>query len=498
MTESQLHQASLHVDQTDPDVIVLYNTAPPTGLPGMTVTLAVGIDIEIDPSSPLPSSITLSHISKATWDGLSTILAPSATAELRAIIEHHQSNQSPVVQFAAGPDWMAVLELGQLLWDLHWNPLPHDKALLALDLIRAQRRTQHLTKNPPNPAFIPLALPAVIELKEQQAHDRLDQETELLLTQSLEAAPELNQPAPDMVRHLNPALTPDEISYTLTARPLGPGVLLAGTPDWRLTGHGPAMTSAHSIQVTPHGKVPGAVTITVPAKPGAGTATTPSYQAFITTQNDQLLATTTLHYEAVSNQYIGHTHTRAMPSPKDNVHLRHNGNIATPNNRTHEHLQAIASRYLSGQPTHSPLTKWHSSQSPEPAALDWFLFELTSSPIPTGETNRGMSTEEANRGLGTSETALEYEFKAGGLKRTRITAEFGLSSDGDHVLSLTVRSYPQSGDKFCLDVSLAHPDGAVTVHTTDTQIARKSTMAFKIFGVSPNARPATVTLRVVP
>ncbi len=483
------------VDLTDAGTVWLRSLQQPSGLPIMLVSLIEEVDIWVDPSRQQPASISFRKPTAETWTVLETIMASPPLWSLQDILKRDDGARTVELDFAPGPRWADVRELGQLLWDLHWNPLAHDKALLALDLIRLQHRTQDITHNPPNPAFVPVALPAVLELKEQRGHHRLDPHTERLLSEALAAAPVFNEPTMETIRHLRPALTPAQIAQTLEPRKAADGALLTGTPDWRLTGHGPALTSADSIQVTHHAQVPEAITVTVPTKPGTNPENTPSYEATLSTPGGRLLATTSLNYDSASSAYVGHTHVRRTPSTHDHIDLRHPENTIPARQDAYQDLQAHTCRYLQMNPTHSLLTQWQANQQPatnlHQDEFDWFLFEL-STREQTGVT-RG-----SERGHAAGDTAEgpqhSFSFKAKELGRTIIEAYFETATDGTEDLVLIVRNFPTSGEQIHLTVTLEGPGGGKSVRTTETLPSRKSTTTFKLRSASPEMLPVSIAL----
>lgn len=483
------------IDLSDARTVWLRSVQQPSGLPMMPVSLIEEVDIWVDPSLQEPASISFRKPTAETWTVLETIMAAPALSLLQDTLSRDDDPRNVELDFAPGPRWADVRELGQLLWDLHWNPLAHDKALLALDLIRLQHRTQEITHNPPNPAFVPVALPAVMALKEHHSHHRLDPDTERLLSEALAAAPVFDEPTIKTVRHLRPALTPAQIAQTLDPQKVADGAVLTGTPDWRLTGHGPALTSADSIQVTHHAQVPEAITITVPTKPGTNPENTPSYEATLSTSEGSLIATTSLNYDPASSAYVGHTHVRRTPSRHDHVDLRHPGNTIPARHDAYQELQANISEYLRMNPTHSLLTRWQANQ--QPAAdlhqddFDWFLFEL-STQEQTGVTRgseRGGAAGDKAEGPQRS-----FSFRARKLGRTVIEAYFETATDGSEELVLIVRNFPTSGEQIHLTVTLEGPEGEESLRTTETLPSRRSTTTFTLGSVSSQMLPTSITL----
>jgi len=313
--------------QRQDDSLAITGPGPNTGLPTIVLWLGPTLTVEIDPSREAPVRIDTDDYARDRGT-LALLLAPETVHKLDTAADGH----SVPLGFTPGPEWPKVHALAARQWNLEWSPLPHDPALLALDLVAAKHVVAHLTNDTPSPALLDAAYPAAQALQRLldtgglSAEARAEVEASL---QALEACTPLNYTPPQRPYTLPMPLTREEIREILDPPPEDPDAILIGSPDWRLVGNGPAATAENTIIVTHHPSRPGAVTITVPAQPHTDPSTVPSYQAFITDpQTHNTIAAATIAYSPATKTYTGNSLPRRPLTASDLIDIRH-ASIAT-------------------------------------------------------------------------------------------------------------------------------------------------------------------------
>jgi hypothetical protein len=328
--------------QHSEDLIIL--TAPVTAsehMPTTVIALGPDLTVEINPVDDLPARIVCENYpeNKAR---IETILGPKAVAQIEAAKPggHH-------ISFTPGPGWTLLQNLANRRWDLSWNPLPLDPALLALDLLRAEHQAITLTGELPDPRLAITAYPAAQTLQRLLDIDDIASEYRRQVIEALDAS-EANTPMnhKDATPYTLPVpIAPEELRAVLDPAPTLPGALATGSPDWRLTGHGPAATAENTIIVQAHPTDPAAITITTHAAPHSAPERTPAYQALITDPaTHRTIAATTLRHNPGNNSYVGHTTPRRPVTAADFVDIRHPKNPAAPSIDPFERKKAQITR----------------------------------------------------------------------------------------------------------------------------------------------------------
>jgi len=276
------------------------------GLPTMVLWLGPTLTVEIDPSQAAPVRIDTEDYTQDR-----STIAAILGAQAAAALDDAPDKLPLEFEFVPGPDWANVRALADQQWTMEWNPLPHDRALLALDAIRAQRSTVHLTHDTPSTGLLDTAYPAARALQRLLDTDAIAPTAREVVQRSLdayEASTPLDYTVPAEQPYTIPLpLTTEEIHAVLDPAPIDPEAILTGSPDWRLVGNGPAATAENAITVRNHATRPGALTVTVPAIAHSDPSSVPSYQALITDpQSQRVVAAATLAFTPATNAYTGH------------------------------------------------------------------------------------------------------------------------------------------------------------------------------------------------
>lgn len=312
-----------------------------SALPTIVVRLSHTLLIEVDPTSSTPVEIrTMDYSRDRTL--LGKLIGEPGVSILDRITD--TSTTSFKIPFTATEAWQCVLELAQAEWALHWNPLPLDPSLLSLDLVRAQYQAIHLTGELPDKSTAMIAHEAAQALERLLAAGTVSEEATDRVRQAVRAVLDSLPLGYAATTHytLPLPLSEEQSRQILDPLPPNPSALTTGSPDWRLTGHGPAASAENSITVIRHARNTRAITITVPAKPHTNPENTPTYQAFITDPETRAtVAAATLTYGAESGEYTGHTIPQRSVRPSDQVDIRHYNN---PNPPTTDPAARIQSR----------------------------------------------------------------------------------------------------------------------------------------------------------
>lgn len=302
-----------------------------SALPTIVIRLSQTLLAEIDPTSHAPVEIRTMDYSR------DRIMLGKLVGEQGVNILDRRPNPSATsvsIPVTLTEDWRSVLELAAAEWAMHWNPLPLDRALLSLDLVRAQHQTIHLTGELPDKDAAAVAYPAAQALERLLVAGTVSPEATDQVRQAIRAVQDsLPIDYTDTSPYTLPLpLSDEQTRQILEPMPLSPTALTTGSPDWRLTGHGPAAGAENSITVTRHARNIRAITISVPAKPNTSPEGTPAYQAFITDPDTRAtIAAATLSYEAAeSGVYTGHTIPQRSVRSSDQVDIRHYNNPNPP------------------------------------------------------------------------------------------------------------------------------------------------------------------------
>lgn len=302
-----------------------------SALPTIVIRLSQTLLAEIDPTSPVPVEIRTLDYSRDRALLSKLIGEPSTVA-----LDRHFDTKTPHVSIPFSPTeyWQVVLELASAEWTLHWNPLPLDPALMTLDLVRAQHQAIQLIGELPEKEAASSAYPAAQALERLVSAGAISPEATEQVRQAVRA---VEDSLPLGYTDTTPYTLPVSISdalfrQILDAMPPNNNALATGSPDWRLTGHGPVAGSEDSISVLGHARHPRAITIKVPTKPHTSPEHTPTYQAIITDpETKSPVATATLSYDAAeSGVYTGHTIPLRPVRPTDQVDIRHYNNSNPP------------------------------------------------------------------------------------------------------------------------------------------------------------------------
>jgi hypothetical protein len=330
----------LFLDRSDDGIVITTTATTNEWLPTVVINLGPDLTVEINPAKNIPIRIASDNYPQDR-QRLEAILGPEATALIDI------AGPGTRLPFKPGPWWTTVHELAEQRWNLDWNPLPLDPTLLALDLLCAEQQALTLTGDLPDLDLAKRAYPAAQTLSRLLESDAIAPESRARVSEAIEAS-ETNTPLnhTDITPYTLPLpLTSEEVSAILEPS-LPPAASIAtGSPDWRLSGHGPASTAENAIFVLPHGTNQNAITITIQAKPHTHPENTPTYQALITDPGTgHTSAIATLRYNPASNTYTGHTTPRAPIRKTDLVDIRHPSIGAKPQLVPEERQSALRVR----------------------------------------------------------------------------------------------------------------------------------------------------------
>lgn len=303
----------------------------PGPVPTVHVNAGEDISVEIDITrTSAPVSVTV-HDLKAASARLCDLFGVTTGRELicRASAGMDTDGGGSLV-FEAGPAWNGLVAAAYQEWVFFWNPLPLDPALSALDTVAAAYRIPGFGGATTARQHAPTSLPAVQVLERLLEAGQISDHARDVVSQGIEAVRASLVPGsanPETPYTLPLALTATDLDLILTDGPVpGPGetgVILVGSADWRLTGHGPAATAENKILVTKHHRNPEAITFTVPTQPTSAEGPIPVYDAFITEpETGKLIAHTTLR-PTTSGVLQGHALPARPVRATDHVDIRH-------------------------------------------------------------------------------------------------------------------------------------------------------------------------------
>lgn len=323
------------------NTLAITGETPVADLPAVVLTLGISLTVEITPGSNIPVRLATEDYADDK-ERLEALIGAETISFIEGI-----GDGTCTVSFTPCPDWDLAVDLAMQQWNLSWNPLPLDPELLALDLLRAQHESIALTGTLPDQNLAKTAYPAAQALQRLLNANAITAEAQATVARALDASSAstpLNYT--DTTPYtLSDPLTQAEIQSILDPAPPTPGALATGSPDWRLTGHGPVATAENTITVLPHKTNQDAVTIIAPAKPRSRPERTPVYQALITDPTTgHTIATTTLRYNGATNTYTGHTTPRRPITSADLVDIRHRAVGAGPLRAAEERLAAYRVR----------------------------------------------------------------------------------------------------------------------------------------------------------
>lgn len=303
-----------------------------------TVSISAGdnITVEIDITrTSAPVSVTI-HNTDAAADSLYQIFGATTGREVirRAKLAEHDNNEvqaSAPLMFTPGPSWNGLLAAAYQEWTVYWNPLPLDRSLNALDSVAAGQKNRAFDGARTANLNAAEALPAARALQRLLDAGLVDEIAISSVRAALDAVQENVQPGTpepedpytlpiflpeaDLNAILDPALATE-------ASPMQ-GLLLIGSPDWRLTGHGAAATAEDTIRVVTHTRNPHAITVTVPTQRTTATGPTPAYSAIITEPHTGTIIAHAALKPASGNILVGHSLPTRPIQPTDHVDIRH-------------------------------------------------------------------------------------------------------------------------------------------------------------------------------
>ncbi|NWL10465.1 hypothetical protein DM793_04000 [Paenarthrobacter nitroguajacolicus] len=536
MNSDQRPALSIEADLNGTQVRVLERGTIPT----VHVRLGSNVTVEVDiTKTHAPISITIQnprHSAVVLCDLLGTATAHELILRATNPGEHLKDIGRNPLTFEAGPAWAGLLAAAYQEWILFWNPLPFEPSIAALDMVAASHQNRAFGGAEEARKHAPEALSAVRMLQNALKAGLIRGEalqTVLLAIDAFEANFLPGTPKPE-IDPVHPELISEstQTAFLRNDSPLAPShdVILTGSPDWRLTGHGPLSTSEDSIWVHPHHRNSTAITVTAHTSPTAKRPF-PAYEALITEPHTgDLIAYTTL-ISRDETLVSGHAIPSRPIRTTDHVDIRHpllHGNPETnPERRDTERARREAARstvrerlHLSDYsraipPTLSELAlngrlflstgtgdngktataqsgkaSRPADESPLTDDFDWFLFELSTSSHERTDVSRGSQDAPHNR----ADAAKKKTFTSPVLTDSAITASF--DTDGT-TLRATLRRYPHAGHHVGLMIVLDHPDGSTSTYTTDTQLSgsRGVPLKYKLTEVRPESRIISIGVR---
>lgn len=309
----------------------------PGSAPTVSISAGDNITVEIDITrTSAPVSVTV-HNTDAAADSVYQIFGATTGREVirRATLAEHDNNEmqaSAPLTFTPGPAWNGLLAAAYQEWTLYWNPLPLDRSLNALDSVAAGQKNRAFDGARTASLNAAEALPAARALRRLLDAGLVDETAIRSVRAALDAIQENVQPTAETEAE-DPYTLPlplseadrDAILYnaSATAASPGAGLLLTGSPDWRLTGHGAAATAEDTIRVATHTRNPHAITVTVPTQRTTATGPTPAYSAIITEPHTGTLIAHATLKPASGNILVGHSLPTRPIQPTDHVDIRH-------------------------------------------------------------------------------------------------------------------------------------------------------------------------------
>ncbi|MBT2565918.1 hypothetical protein J7I84_05285 [Arthrobacter sp. ISL-85] len=299
--------------------------------PAPTVSVSAGdyMTVEIDVTRTIaPVSVTIHDTERAVVSLCDLFGTGTAREILRrgTFSRPGQADNNAPLAFEPSSAWDGLLAAAYQEWSLYWNPLPLDGPLFALDTIAAAHRNYAFDDFKTGRVKAAEAIPAARALERMLEVDAIATAAVVPVRLALEALrhyPLPKTPEPETSYTLPLPLTNDGMKAILDAPASTPGreLLVIGSPDWRLTGHGSAASAEDTIHVSAHVRNPEAITITVPMKTTPGTEST--YDATITEPyTGNLIAHATLR-PGPHGLFRGHTIPVRPIRLTDHVDIRH-------------------------------------------------------------------------------------------------------------------------------------------------------------------------------
>ncbi|KQR80353.1 hypothetical protein ASF98_18845 [Arthrobacter sp. Leaf337] len=309
----------------------------PGAAPTVSISAGDNITVEIDitrPSAPVSVSV---HDTYAAAGSLYEIFGAPTGRELirRARIladgDNQEGQASPPLTFTPGSAWNGLLAAAYQQWTLYWNPLPLDKSLNALDIVAAGHLNRAFDGAETARLNAAEALPAARALQRLLDAGLIDEIALSPVRAALDALDEIlptGTPGGEDPYTLPLPLSEmdrDAILYNTSATSAiqVPGLLLIGSPDWRLTGHGEASTAEDTIRVVTHARNPHAITVTVPTQRTTATDPTAHYHAIVTEPHTGSLIAHVPLKPASGDILAGHSLPARAIRPTDYVDIRH-------------------------------------------------------------------------------------------------------------------------------------------------------------------------------
>lgn len=339
----------------------------PGPVPTVHVNTGEDISVEIDITrTHAPVSVTVHDITAASARLCDLFGVTTGRELIRRARTGTGTESVDGLVFEAGPAWDGLVAAAYQEWSLFWNPLPMDPALSALDTVAAAYRIPGFGGATTARQHAPTALPAVQVLERLLDAGQISDTATDVVSQGITAVrasllPDSSRPETPYTLPL--ALTATDLDLILTdgqtPAPGEVGILLVGSADWRLTGHGQAATAENKILVTQHHRNPDAITITVPTQPTSAAGPIPVYDAFITEPwTGALIAHTTLR-PTTTGVLQGHTLPARPIQATDHVDIRHPSLPGTPETNPTQRISDQARRQASRALTRTRYEQLH-------------------------------------------------------------------------------------------------------------------------------------------
>lgn len=278
--------------------------AAPSACPSVPIKLGKTLLVEIDITQKTPIRILTSDYLEDRIK-LRTILGSIATEQIDNL-----DTGDGAIPCSLTENWELLVDLASQQWNLDWNPLPLDSALLALDLLRAQHESIHLTERLPDSALAKIAFPAAQTLQRLLDANVINAAARSVVSSAINAV-HINAPLGHVDTNLYTLPSPvslQDVTAILQDAPIRPEAIATGSPDWRLTGHGVVSTAENSIWITDNIRAPQGITISAPVKPGLYPAAKTTYDALITDpETMRLVAVAVLRHDPTTRMFVGHT-----------------------------------------------------------------------------------------------------------------------------------------------------------------------------------------------
>lgn len=327
------HQEPVLAVESSIDSFYVQCLEPKAAAPTVNVAAGDHITVELDLARPqAPVSVAIHDINAAAVNLCD--LFGTATAQELIRQQSETAEPKPVLTFNPGPGWRGLVAAAYQQWTMFWNPLPLDGALYALDTVTAAHQNRALDTARTARRYAEEALPAGRTLGRLLAAGQIAEPAIPRVRAAIEALesnlppdtdrPEVayTLPLPPSELDRNAILFPSEPTKTVDDQ----GLLLVGSPDWRLSGLGCVTTAEDTIQVTAHNKNPYAISITVPV---VTAGMHDGYQAIITEPyTGSVIARSSLK---LTGQVLrGHSLPVRPIRPTDHVDIQHPSLQARP------------------------------------------------------------------------------------------------------------------------------------------------------------------------